>query len=403
METTKTMAPENFDDYSRQSFRSLDEFTKEVDKMEKNSEWLRAYPSDELRLAPLLPIDVSEAVGRYGWDEGLALETSTEGFGTQLYLKAYNKGLLVRDCAKTSLMETAKLYGSALGRMSPDFFADTLNYGFAVAQGNSMMLLRYGKLAALHSDGVNGYEIMSIPALLSTTLKELGERFGEVSFENGYNSHSYTEAEFSLPDAQMGLSVMYQQALESAHGKSVYGVDFMPTVRFCSSDTSNACATLQPMFVLNLNRDRPLRLCEGVKIKHSRKGMTEEQTGLALYEEEIKKIYAKFEDSTRSVQRLAGITLYHPENVVVGLCRKFGIPKRYGTAAYEEVEMMRGGQGFSMIAHDVFLAMSACVAAAKEKEASRFVINTIDEAVSRIAQVEDWSEFDVPGTVAWKD
>ncbi len=389
------------DEYARDRFRDLGEFRKELAEMEENSRWLRDYPSADLRLRPLLPMDALMKAGSYGWSEALAMETAEEGKGAQLYLETLDSGYLVRNCAKASLMETAKLYGTALSRMSPDAYAQTLNCGLDVANGKSMILLRYGKLAALHSDGPAGYEIMPIPDLLDITVRELENRFGEIRFLSGYNSHSYTEAEFELTDAQMYLVMLYQQALESVRSRSVYDIDFMPTVRFCSSDTSGACATLQPQF--SVSRSRPVRLCDGIRVKHSRKGMAEGQSGMAMYRYEISRIYARFEEAAKNVKRMASVTLYHPENVVVGLCRKFGIPKRYGTAAYDEVQMYRGGEGSSMIAHDVFLAMSACIACAKERGASRTAVNGIDEAISRISQVDDWREFDVSGTVAWKD
>lgn len=389
------------DDYERQDFYKVEELEAEVRDMEANSEWVRQYESSEFKLEPLMPIDVWTKAQQYGWSEALTMETAQEKVGSQLYLTAYNSAYLVRNCAKGSLMETAKLFGSALGRMSPAAYAETLNCGFDVANGTSMMLLRYGKVAALHSEGAGGYEIMPISTLLDCTVKELEDRFGDVRFIGGYNSHEYTEARFELEDAKAYLVAVYEQALMDAGSKSAYNIDFTPVVRFCSSDTSNACATLQPLFSMGPNRD--IRICDGVKVKHSKKGLADGKSGVEIYKEEISTIYAKFENSANAIRRLAGITVYHPDNVVVGLCRKFGIPKKYGTAAYEEIEMYRGGEGCSMIAHDVYLAMTAALESAKDKEASRLVINGIDEALAKIAQIEDWSEFDVAGVVAWKD
>ena len=55
----------------------------------------------------------------------------------------------------------------------------------------------------------------------------------------------------------------------------------------------------------------------------------------------------------------------------------------------------------SLTAHDVYLAMTAAVAEAESKDAGRQVVLGLDEAVSRIAQIQDWKDYDVGGTVTW--
>ena len=90
----------------------------EVHEMEENSSWVADIRSAGMELeaidGPLFAKDVSE---RYHLNYELALDTADNGTG--LILDAGGRYELVRETARPSLCETAKLYGSALGRMTP--------------------------------------------------------------------------------------------------------------------------------------------------------------------------------------------------------------------------------------------------------------------------------------------
>jgi len=387
----------NLDGYET-FFVNEEEFQNELNEMIDNDEWYTGIPSESIQLEAILPVEAESIISKYGFDPDLAYDTA-EAEGTQLVLTSYGRGSLVRQCAKESLCQTAKLNGTALARMSVAAYSDTLNNGFHVATGNSMMLMRYGKLASLHSDGDAGYVIMPMDCLFSETMKTARDKFGEVVFSEGYNSHSYTQAYMLLPEAQNKLMEKYQLALEEIGAATQYPINFMPALRFASSDTSNACATLEPLF--QVAHHRYIKLCEGVKVKHSKKVRVNDKYGLELYKEQIQDIFAKFDDAVATIQRLASITILHPENCVIRLCREFNIPAKFGEAARQEIVDVTDGGASN--AHDVYMAMTAVFAEAEIKKASSFVINSLEESVARIAKIQDWSSYDIGGTVAWKD
>lgn len=388
------LSKKSLDDYEA-IFTDQADFIAEVEDMEENSEWISGVPSNGLQLEAILPLEVFETAPKYNLDTALTMDTAESG--TQLILDIGGQKMLVRKCAKDSLTETAKLFGSALGRMTANVYSETLNNGFSVARGNSKILQRYGKISSCHSDGDSGYAVMPIPDLVKITQAVLRNKFGEMDFQYGYNSHSFTEAVWHLPEAQNKLLTLYQDALDSVHSQSSYAINFMPAVRFISSDTSNSCATLQPMF--ELETSRYIHFCDGIKVKHSAKPTG--KYGLELYEESIAEIFAKFDESIEQIKKLATIDILYPENTVIGLCKKFGIAKKYGEAAREEVVHMLGYGTVS--AHDVYLAMTAVLQDAATKNVSKIIYNNLDEALSKIAMLQDWSEFDVGGVVAWKD
>lgn len=380
------------DDYEA-AFSDQTDLLKEVRDMEDNSEWIEGVASNDIRLDSLYPMEVFDKASLYGIDEALAMETAQSG--TKLIVTDGSCVLPVRDCAKTALTETAKLQGTALGRMNPTMYAECLNYGFDVARGSSILLVRYGKLSSCHSDADgNGYAVMPISELLESTIETAESLFGELNFKAGYNSHSYTQAIWELPDSKRELTELYRSALDAVNCNPRRQVEIMPCLRFGSSDTSGSCAALLPLFRTD---DRYIRLSDGVRIKHTRS--RDGEYGVDLYRKEIRDIYAKFVDSAEILKNLAAVDIYNAENCVVSLCRKFNIPKKYGEAAREEVSRYGG----ILSAFDIYLAMSVIPADAESRNAPQYIVSNLDETVARIAKIQDWDEFDVGGMVSWKD
>lgn len=389
------MTDKRADTYS-ETFTSYEGLLSEVNEMEENSAWIGNVPTETITMEAVYPIEASRVAGMYGLDPTLTMETANPADGTNLILIGGGRAYLVRDTAIPTIQEAAKLSGSALGRMNPNAYSSVLNEGFTVARGCSLFLERYGKLSACHSGSGSGYEIMPISDLLEATRAEAEKRFGEIEFKQGYNSHAFTEAWWTLPAAQSKLVDKYQRALDEAGVVSNYAINFMPALHFFSSDTANSCATLTPVFIMPGNR--AIQLVDGIKVKHTKKG--EGKMGTELYREEIGEIYSRFGDFPAAVIRLAGIEIRHPENCVISLCKRYAISKKYGEAAREEVCRCCGGGG-RMNAHDLVVAMTATVAAAKMYGASRLTVNNIEEAVAKMAYLPDFGEHDVGGTVSW--
>lgn len=383
-----------FAEFSKGSEREHD-LLLEVREMEANSEWIHDVPSACFSLTDVdTPIFAAEMAENYHLNPELTKETAETG--SKLILTGYGPAELVRQSAIPTIMETAKMYGSAFSKIPPAHFAKCLNYGFSVAKGKSLVLKRRGKVSAVHSDGLGGYAIMPISELLDSTISMAKNKFGEVEFLGGYSSNEETSASWILPEAKDELNAMYQQALGGSLSR--YAVNFMPGLRFCSSDTAISAATLVPVFYMGDNRY--IRVVEGIRVKHSKRQRNSKgASGIDLYNEQVGDVYAKFLDFAEAIGRLAAISINHPENCVISLCKKYVIPKKYGEVARQEA--VNFSQGCSLTAHDIYLAMTNIVSEAIESGASNFVVSTMDETLAKIANIRDWKNYDVGGTVAW--
>lgn len=195
-----------FDSYSYTAV-SEDDLVSEVTAMEENSEWRPDIESKELRLeaieSPMVAMDCSN---RYGLDYDLMQDTEEN---TKLLLDYWGEKMMVRDTAISTIGSTAGLYGNALGRMGVPLRAETLNNGLSVARGSSLILMRHGKVSAVHSGAEGGYQIMPITALLDTSINALSNSFGDIEFREGFNSHGFTSALWALPDSQGEILDIY--------------------------------------------------------------------------------------------------------------------------------------------------------------------------------------------------
>lgn len=373
----------------------------EVTEMEEASTWMPGVQSNNLRVIPIpSPLEAQDVADRLRLDFERTYENVSDG--TKLVLTDEYHNWNISGIARSTLYETAKLNGSALGRMYQGCLAECLNHGLEVARGTSLLLLRHGKIMALHSDSAGGYCVMPISQLLRTARANLEERFGEVCFVEGVHSNSATTVLWELPEAQDELIDAYQKALENAVS-NLHAINFMPVVRFSSSDTARSSAFLTPKFMKN--DGTCFSLGGGVSVKHER-GKSGTVFGQQLFDDESKKLFAKFSETTEIIKKMAETAISNPVNCFVGICNRLNrgnsvIPRKYADAAREEIENLAINCPI-MSMHDIYLSMSECVCAAKKAGASNYVINSIEEAIAKVLTM-DWTDYDIGGSVAWGD
>ena len=385
--------------------RDLDELTAEVQEMEKHSTWIPGIKTKGLRTLPILsPLEAEETASKYALDPVLTHENVAEGtLGTRLILcenEEYGESRYwnISGISRDSLYSAAKLGGSALGRMDQAALSMVLNEGLKVAQGESLLLVRHGKVMSIHSDAA--YAVMPLSALLSTTVAALKKRFGTVEFSGGTTSNFLTSATFELPDAQSALIQKYQDALLSSPTRAQYAVNMMPAVVFSTSDTADSAARVQPVY--RLSSGVYYSLGNAVAVKHQKVG---ERYGVELFEEKLDDLWALFNETAQKVAEMASCELYHPENACVGFFNaidKAGvIRKRYADAARSEIANFAIMDPV-MNAHDVYLFMvENVIGEAKRSGESQATLLKMQDVLARVLNI-NWKEYDVGGTVAWK-
>lgn len=181
--------------------------------------------------------------------------------------------------------------------------------------------------------------------------------------------------------------------LFASQAAAQYGFD--PAVRFISSDTASSCARMVPVFRVGGSE---CSFSDGVCVRHSKRVSSGPLQGVDAFAEDCKGLYAMFKASAEEIHRLARLEVQHPENCVILLCKKFGIPRKYGEAARVMAERFRS-TGRPLSAHDVYLCLTAAVTEAKTSASMTTILN-LQEQIAKVPFI-DWSSYDVGGTVGW--
>lgn len=375
----------NNDNYNR-VIMDFDEFKEEIKDVDANSTWIPEINSSVLTLKSFEEIESPEIAQECNVSLESAIDTSNN---TGFVLKYGKNSYLVRDTALDSVLETAKIKGAALTRMPQYLFAEVLNKCFTVAKGDSLLLLRGEKVCACLSDL---YEIMPISKLVDITEKALNDKFGNLKFVSAENNYTYTSALWELPEAQDDLLEAYDKCVQK-HTKRLHGKNFMPAIRFISSDVGKYAATAIPLFKMN---GTYFRINSGIKVAH--KLGTGNKVGIENYEKEIDTIFSKFIDMEKTMGAMSNCYIEHPVNAMIGFCKKAGIGKRIATDAVEEIERFSNGSGCYM--DDIYLSIAGVMSAAQQKGMSSMQLLDLEENIAKILYYK-WKDFDVAGTITW--
>lgn len=104
-----------------------------------------------------------------------AVEDTAENL--KLAIKLRDKFFPLRDTAYKSLLDRAKIGGSALPKLSREKLADVINACLALHKDSALLLIRDEKVSAAHSGDSRDYSVLEIDQLLDGLQSKMDERF----------------------------------------------------------------------------------------------------------------------------------------------------------------------------------------------------------------------------------
>ena len=119
----------------------------------------------------------------------------------------------VRMTAYKSLLDRAKIGGTALPKLPRKILAETLNACLQLYSSDALILIRDEKISAVHSGDTVDYSILPIDELIVTLKHKLDARFPDNEFESGYCDHSLTGAAWRMPKQKDDLLGTYSRML----------------------------------------------------------------------------------------------------------------------------------------------------------------------------------------------
>lgn len=353
----------------------------------KGSRWERV-PVNNLRVAPLdksssLYYDRSSIASGVSGD---AIEDTAESL--KLALKHDGQFYPLRDTAWKSLLDRAKIGGSALPKLEKEDLARILNSCLALHSAEALLLIRDEKVSATHSGDARDYSVLEIDQLLETVIQKLDERFPGNQFDGGYSDHSISSASWKLPNHQEELLGTYKQSLKGTASAGI-ATRLMPGIRFCTSDTGVASAK---MSALLLGLQYPIHIGGMVSVDHRREAKIDN------FAQSLDMLFAQYGDSIAKLERLTTITLGNPVNAMTAVCKKLAMPKK---AALEAIKMFEGAYGdSSATAHDVFMGLQEIIFILKSEHMPEGKLLTIEENLARALTIK-WPDYDYAKAVSY--
>lgn len=353
----------------------------------KNSHWVKSRVND-LQVESLgksSPLISNLSAFASGTTQD-AVDDTAENLG--LAMRVDGNLYPMRMTAYKSLLDRAKIGGTALPKLSREVLAEVLNACLGLYSSEALLLIRDEKVSAVHSGDEVDYSVLPIDQLITTLKSKLDTRFPGNEFETGYCDHSLTSASWRMPDQKEDLLGAYTKLLAS-QGKTAMADKLMPGIRFMTSDTGIASAKVSALLV---GGQHPIHIggCIAVDHRHQKK--------VSDFDTALDQLFAQFGDSIAKLQKLLEIHLDYPINAMTRVCKKLSLPKKAAVEAIAMFEMAYGGGPAT--AHDVFLAMQEIPFILKTENTPESKLLVVEENMARALTLK-WSDYDLAKAVSY--
>lgn len=315
-----------------------------------------------------------------------AIEDTAENL--KLAIKVKDRFFPLRDTAYKSLLDRARVGGSALPKLPREKLAEVINSCLALHRDSALLLVRDEKVSAAHSGDTRDYSVLEIDQLLDGLQSKMDERFPGNQFSGGYVDHSITSASWTLPDQKTQLLDTYTKLL-AAEGKTAMAAKLTPGIRFSTSDTGVASAKVSALLV---GLQYPIHIGGMISVEHRR------QSKVPDFVESLDMLFAQFGDSVSRLSALLSIHLDHPVNAMTAICKRLALPKKAAMEAIDMFEMAIGKE--SATAHDVFMAMQEISFILKIQGTSENKLLALQENMARALTLK-WRDYDYAREVKW--
>lgn len=315
-----------------------------------------------------------------------AIEDTAENL--KLAIKVKDRFFPLRDTAYKSLLDRARVGGSALPKLPREKLAEVINSCLALHRDSALLLVRDEKVSAAHSGDTHDYSVLEIDQLLDGLQSKMDERFPGNQFSGGYVDHSITSASWTLPDQKTQLLDTYTKLL-AAEGKTAMAAKLTPGIRFSTSDTGVASAKVSALLV---GLQYPIHIGGMISVEHRR------QSKVPDFVESLDMLFAQFGDSVSRLSALLSIHLDHPVNAMTAICKRLALPKKAAMEAIDMFEMAIGKE--SATAHDVFMAMQEIPFILKIQGTSENKLLALQENMARALTLK-WRDYDYAREVKW--
>ena len=304
-------------------FKRVGELASFLTELEKESVWIHAKIPPYVRFIGKGETPVADPTGEWE-DEAFSLVFNDGNGEREGVLNSLTAPLSLSERAGAKCVLTQKLI-----EQKSLMAGDILTVGMAMLDAKPVILLRGGRVTAVHSAR---YRQISQKKSLETVAKAMEERFPEGKFLGGAFDPNTTEFSYSVCDGNGEFLKAYKEAWTRSGMPEEMLLKTFPVIIFSTSDTGLMSFTARPVLKIG---GITFPLGEPVRIKHvSRDG--EKET-----EHIIDRCFSLMQTSIEKVVELHDIRLLHPFAVFVRACDLSGLTGKAKSLLKDALHFMK--------------------------------------------------------------
>lgn len=235
---------------------------------------------------------------------------------------------------------------------------------------------------------LSGSKFRPLPqeSLLSVLTDVLKTNFKGYKFTGAYLDHTITKVDYELPASSSKILDAYRAALLETDSKELDELSL--AIQFITSDIGQRGAVIH-CYIIHKNRRIPLGFVNGVD--HMSQATVDDFRHVAG------NIFAAMQKNVDKIKRLLDIKLVYPENAMLAIAKKEGMPK---VAAMEAVKMFSDiNRGKPTSAHNVYYALNEIIYLMNPKPTERQKMK-LEDKIAGLLSI-NWKSYDMALPVKW--
>ena len=345
-------------------------FSDFIDERDRHSRW------EEVSVRNLQVRERFEAVRHTDISEKAEREAVIELFSTEM------DRVLLRSIAIPSLLERARVSGSALSDLTVEVFADIVTRCLQTAKSSELTKVRIqdGKVSALMADT---YKVINQVDIFAEASRQINAQF-RGSFVKGAWNHCVTLADYtaSLPTSD------YKEIFKT---KGMNFSDIVMNITVMTSESGYSGVNIYPSVVGIMSEGKHFKvpIMGEITMPHKGKACIEE------FVSNMSLAFAQTEKSKDRLRELDKIDLNYPFNCFCNILKKVGIGKKVAKSVLDQFAVTVGNSAPATAA-DVYF--KACEIGFEVDQKDCISLMTMEESISKILKLNDkaWSDFDRP-------
>lgn len=382
--------PEMFNDIWCSVTNNPSEFVKKIQEYETKDDYVRV-PISNLKVFPLLdvedeldadfPSSLADAVADTMNHIQLGLSFTDADGNEYMYP--------LRETAKKSLLDRAKINGPSLERLSRTKLSSVLNMCYALyPKAETLVYINNNKVNAVLSGDLNDFSVLPLVALVNALHKKFNDLSFKFRFIEGFIDHYYCFSKYEIVDGDLLDS--YKDAL-NRHNIPFNPKKMSAAVQFASSNVGLSTAKVSALIKSD---DHFIPLGTACQVQH-RGGKTIED-----FENSLNGMFGSYQEAINGLTKLMDIKLKHPVDVMIKVCKKLKLPSDQCSGA---IKLFESYADNNSTAYDVYVALGEVIynCTISNVPETKTLIYTEDITKALGYSEREWNKLDAPLKTSW--